>query len=35
MPEALVARRTLFAAIGLFDTRFTTGEDTDWTFRAL
>ena len=33
--EALVARRTLFDAIGPFDTRFTTGEDTDWFARAL
>ena len=33
--EALVARRALFDAIGPFDTRFTTGEDTDWFARAL
>ena len=33
--EALVARRALFDAVGPFDTRFATGEDTDWFARTL
>lgn len=33
--EALVARRALFDALGPFDTRFATGEDTDWFARAI
>jgi glycosyltransferase involved in cell wall biosynthesis len=33
--EALVARRSLFDTIGLFDPRFATGEDTDWFARVL
>ncbi|HEY3812803.1 MAG TPA: glycosyltransferase [Caulobacteraceae bacterium] len=33
--EALVARRSLFDAVGLFDPRFATGEDTDWFARVL
>lgn len=32
--EALVARRSLFDMVGLFDTRFATGEDTDWFARV-
>jgi glycosyltransferase involved in cell wall biosynthesis len=32
--EALVARRSLFDTVGLFDTRFATGEDTDWFARV-
>ena len=32
--EALVARRSLFDAVGPFDARFATGEDTDWFARV-
>ncbi|HWE46914.1 MAG TPA: glycosyltransferase [Caulobacteraceae bacterium] len=32
--EALVARRDVFEAVGPFDNRFATGEDTDWFARA-
>jgi glycosyltransferase involved in cell wall biosynthesis len=32
--EALVARKSAFDMIGVFDPRFTTGEDTDWFARA-
>jgi glycosyltransferase involved in cell wall biosynthesis len=32
--EALVARKRAFDVVGVFDPRFTTGEDTDWFARA-
>jgi glycosyltransferase involved in cell wall biosynthesis len=33
--EALVARKSVFETVGLFDPRFPTGEDTDWFARAI
>jgi len=35
IPEAMIARRTVFARIGLFDTSYATSEDTDWFSRAI
>ncbi|MEW6206967.1 MAG: glycosyltransferase family A protein [Acidobacteriota bacterium] len=34
VPSALAARRSVFDQIGGFDPRFTSGNDTDWFFRA-
>ncbi|HMK30943.1 MAG TPA: glycosyltransferase [Terriglobales bacterium] len=34
IPETLVARKALFAAIGTFDPKLTTAEDVDWFARA-
>lgn len=34
IPETLVAKRSIFDAVGLFDTQLRTGEDVDWFARA-
>ncbi len=34
LPSTLMVRRFLFDTIGLFDTRFTLGDDTDWFLRT-